>query len=599
MTGMLTKSQLLFLGNFLFAVILSSLFFPKDCLALTPIARWDVVPYQRIEYGSSLNIGVVAFSKPGIKKVEFTATGQGYSGGTKTSTSMSLNSTTGTWEYWVSFPASDFSSNGAITITATVTDNNANTRNLALPMLVYGASAFSPVTCWVHPVSGSDSTCAVNNESAPCKTIGGAAAKINAANGGNSDGAIIYLQEGTYSLASTSISTSGQWVKITKDKDANRDNVILQKGSGAISGGYIHFDSVTLKSTGAFAYVSTPTRLWTHNCRKIGSGRWIAGSNPIAFSDSNNHYSTNDYTYNVDFAYYQAALVRGATIEIIGNDVFQNTSMVVNCTANDMSNGTTGLHADGYQSHTSGVPTPSNRIIYNYKLTDASYQGVFLRADAGLATDNAFVNVLIEMQEPPDLNESGAYTFTGFSLYQAWDHLLLWNCSFIGGHEEFSQSALTNSSFVGNYFYQYISQASSVGISTVQYAVNGNSYGNEFLYNHFEGVYGETSTCIKNTVYSSRNWPCPQWYAKKPDSGSPVTATIGDNVIDTTDPLSSNFGAPLPGSVLLDRMPFVKVPVDIYGNPRTGNSDVGAVEFSTGETPPATLTTPAGFQLNL
>ena len=38
---------------------------------LTPIARWDVVPRQRLDPGATLKCGVVAFSKYGIQKVRF------------------------------------------------------------------------------------------------------------------------------------------------------------------------------------------------------------------------------------------------------------------------------------------------------------------------------------------------------------------------------------------------------------------------------------------------------------------------------------------------------------------------------------------------
>ena len=51
-----------------------------EVYALTPIAHTDVVPYQRIQYGSSFDFGVVAFSKPGINRVDFAITGQGYTG---------------------------------------------------------------------------------------------------------------------------------------------------------------------------------------------------------------------------------------------------------------------------------------------------------------------------------------------------------------------------------------------------------------------------------------------------------------------------------------------------------------------------------------
>ena len=50
------------------AILALATYFSNSGLAfaLTPIARWDVVPHQRISAGETFNLGVVAFSKEGI-----------------------------------------------------------------------------------------------------------------------------------------------------------------------------------------------------------------------------------------------------------------------------------------------------------------------------------------------------------------------------------------------------------------------------------------------------------------------------------------------------------------------------------------------------
>ncbi|MHB8790233.1 MAG: hypothetical protein ACYDBT_10175 [Desulfobulbaceae bacterium] len=555
------------------------LFAPTLANALTPIARWDVVPYQRIEAGEAFNIGVVAFSKARIERVQFTVSGQGYSGQNPLqANSMTYNPRTNVYEYWVPLHGSDFATNGTFTVQAVVYGKDGDIRTLeSLSLIVNATGNLAQPKAWVS-TTGNDSTGAVSSSSLPFRTVGKAVSAIQAVNGGSSNGAIIYLEEGTYSVGGVSASTSGEWLTIAKASSAAKENVIIN--AGQLATGYLKYDSVTLQSRGSGLYVAgdSSKRLWTNNCRRIGSGRWIADSNPVLHSDENNHYSTNDYTYNVDLAYRLAALVRGADISTIGNDAFQNTPFVVNCKLNDLDNGSTGWHADAYQAHTSGVPPANNRIIYNFRATDLHYQGIFMRSDAGQAKNNAFVNVFIEMRESPNRNESNLYAFTSFSIYDSWDHLIVMNCTFLTGHGEFS-STLTNSSFVGNIFYAYISKNTSVGNPLVIYAENENTGKNEFLYNHFLHVYGETSECMKNTVYSTNNWPCPHWYAKKPDSGFPVTATTGGDLIDLTDPESSKFGAPVAGSVLINRMPFESVPADIYGNHRIANPDIGALEI--------------------
>jgi len=559
-----------------YAVIFLILLFPSLALAYSPVARFDVVPYQRIEYGASLNVGVAAFSKPGIASVDFVASGQGYSGGTKTATSMTLNSTTDTWEYWVNFPASEFTGNGAITITATVTDNEANERVLTLSLLVYGASAFTPVTAWVDP-AGNNTTCMVNDEGAPCLTVAGAITKIQAANGGVSDGAIIYLEEGTYSVASTSASTSSQWLTITKDDTAAVANVIIN--TGQITTGYLKYDSVTLQSLGSALYVanSSSTRLWTNSCRRIGSGRGTVNTNPVHLSDENNHYSTNDYTYDADYAYRKAALVRGATISFIGNDVFENTPFIVNCTADDVDNiDNPSWHADAFQTFTgTTLAPPDNRIVYNYKATDLHYEAIFMRSDTGTATDNAFVNVFLEMRDPCTVNETGSCVFTDFQLYYNWDHLIMWNNTFIGGHSTISPtSTLTNVSWVGNVFWQFAQDTDISNLAITQLA-NGNAGGNEVLYNHYEYVKLETGECTPNSKFTQAGYTCPKNYTKRPDSGATATYSTGGGVTDG-DYTSETFTYPVGDTLTYKFSP--RVPVDIYNVARGTLSSIGAVE---------------------
>ncbi|HDR68554.1 MAG TPA: hypothetical protein ENN61_05830 [Bacteroidaceae bacterium] len=575
--------------------IIFSLFLPSVCFAFKPVARWDVVPYQRIKYGSSMKIGVIAFSKPGINRVVITPSGQGYSGGAKTVTAMTLNDRTGVYEYWTTLSAGEFTGNGAITVSAVVYDNDNNSRSLSLSLIVEGASAYSPKVAWVDATRGNDSTGTVGNQSAPYRTIGAAVAAAQTANGGSSNGNIIYLQEGTYSVSGVSANTSSEWLTITKSATADRSKVIIN--TGQLRTGYLKYDSVTLQSRGSGLWVATEasTRLWTNNCRKIGSGRWVSGSNPVSYSDFDNHYSTNTFTYNVDYAYNRMALVRGAEIVSIGNDAFENTPFIVNTTLTDSSNGPTTWHNDAFQIHTTGTPPPDNRIVYNYKATDLGYEGFFMRSDAGQATDNAFVNVLVEMREPPDESEQGV-VFSPLMMNQGtWDHLIIWNCTFTLGTSSLNATH-TNSSIVGNVFWQFLHEGTAVGDPNPAHSEPGNTNGNEYLYNHYMYVYGQGSFCTGYEGYPS-NWPCPQWYAKRPDSHPTGSATIGGGVIDLKDPSLASFGAPVANSVLIDRIPFVKVPADLYGNPRIGKSDIGAIEASFSESPPDAISVPADFQL--
>lgn len=604
MTKVLTGSKLHSFQIILLTTFLVSFFFPGISHALTPIARWDVVPYQRVHNGETFNVGVIAFSKGGINRVEITVTGQGYSGKNPlVSNAMTYNSRTDVYEYWVGLKASDFATNGPITLQAVVYGDDGGRRNLeSLPLVVNATGGLPQPKAWVSK-TGSDSTGSVNNKSQPFLSVGAAVNAIQKTNGGKSDGGIIYLMSGTYNLGNGSPSTTNEWLTITRDPGATKENTIINASGTVKNTKLLKIDGVTVKSRGSSQYVfilGSPTNLWVNDSNLIGSGRWIVNTNPIHFNSDTGHYSTNNYIFDADYAFRRATLVRGVDMEQIGNDAFENTGFVVNCTLDDLSNGPNpSWHADAFQTHTSGVPPPNNRIVYNYKATNVHYEGIFMRSDAGLAANNAFVNVFIELREPADLNETNSYAFMASAINQSWDHLLFWHCTFLNGHSEVS-GTLTNASFIGNIFYQFIDskQTTKAGDPVITFAANGNSGNNEFLYNHFMYVYGETETCIKNSRFINNNWPCPQWYAKEPDSDAKGSATMGGDVVDMSNPTSSSYGAPLKNTVLVDRIPFQTVPADIYGNRRDANPDLGAIEVGvdTRNPPPPSISVPSGFQ---
>jgi hypothetical protein len=554
--------------NRLICSFLIILFSASLSCAYSPIARFDIVPYQRIKYGETFNAGVVAFSKPGIASVVFTITGQGYAGGTKTVSAMSNNprlaSTVsgyvGVVEYWVPISSSEFISNGAISLSATVTDNLGNVRVIdTLPMIVEGASAYSHTTAWVD-ATNSDGSGTVGDVNDPYPTIDSAVTATQTANGGDSSGNIIYVENGTYSIGDVSdVNTDTEYLTITRSSTATKDGVIINEGrpSGVNK---LHLKGLTLKSQGAGMYIihgGDVTYAWYDDCNLTGAGRGLSISMP-AFINTPNHFATDCYVYDSDYGFYRAGLVRNTVLNTIGNDAFQNTEMIVNCRLEGISNTSNPTwHADAYQGHTTGVDPASNRIIYNYRITDAHYQGIFLRSDAGQATDNAFVNVLVEMREVPDINESSIYPFTPLSINQSWDHLLLWNITIpLGGVER--TGTLTNSSIKGSYFWQWRDQSPSWATGDT----------NEVTDNHFENILGVTPTCTQTTKDIESSHPCPHYYA----------VAIGTDYTYGNGELDTDFTIVNGSSQLVDRFASV-VPVDAVNTIRGDTSDIGVYEL--------------------
>jgi len=571
-----TSAQAAFRRCFLVAGI-ASVVFSTLSFALQPIARTDVVPYQRIEYGTTFAFGVVAFSKAGIDRVEFAISGQGYSGSTKTSDSMTLNtrlahtesavpmaSWPGVYEYHVDISADEFTSNGPITVTPTVYGDDAGIRTLsAVTLIVEGASSSIPHYAIVNSSTGNDGAGQADSPTNKFQTLAAAVAAAQSANGGSSSGNMIYLEEGTYTLGSGTVSTSNEWLTIRNANGASRDNVIIDDGGSSIGGGdLVKFEGLTLYSSESFDWVidTRPGKpndgaiVWVHDCKLTSPGRYAATS----LVEANVHplnsaeYITDTYAYDVDRAASSRRLIRNLTARKIAEDLVRNVSgLLVNVRLDDQNNGsnagqTNYWHSDGYQNF---LRSMNNEIVYNFYGTDMHYQGLFIRITntSNGGDDVAFVNVFMEMREPgtkgsaggtPQLSSGSIYFDSNDSPH--WNHLLMWHCSF----------------------------------PTRPYAVT------------------EVSGCGGDPQPEG----CPQWHSKAPDSdASRDTFSHGGKywpqVLDMTDTTTySNFGYPdiENGAVLLDRLPptLPGVPAAVFGHRRDDAPDVGAVELTSSDASP-------------
>ena len=266
-------------------------------------------------------------------------------------------------------------------------------------------------------------------------------------------------------------------------------------------------------------------------------------------------------------------LLRGCRIPItegVGsfeeiNDPFVNVLCIINGRVDDVNPGNTFWHADAYQSWGPGM---SNRIIYGFYATNLHYQGMFLNNDS-VNSNNAFVNIFIEMREPGYPGHSGGDpVLDSVGLYGTWDHLLMWHCSFLGGPYYLLNADLTNSSFVGNAFFEF----RDFGVAEMidpPYSLPGNSESNEFLYNHYQW------TAVDQGNPSDSK---PHWRSKSPDSSPAGTSSIGDPAVNLNITDYDNFGYPRNNSPLENRLPFVKVPIDARGHLRDSTPDIGALE---------------------
>jgi hypothetical protein len=612
--------------------------------ALTPIAKTDVVPYQRIEYGTTFKFGVIAFSKAGVDNVSFaissgTATYTGSS--PKVSSSMALNtrvahSTTdgpsghtgwaGVWEYYIEIPASDFSSNGTFTVTPTVNGSDSGTKVLsAVTLYVEATGAGAYDYCYADSVSGNDGTCSANSSN-KCATLGKAMELVQAANSGSSSGCTVYLEEGTYGIpdsGTVAVSASGEWLTIKNAPGADRDNIVINdSGTSIASGDRVKFEGVTLTSNAPNDYtinaksgqVNGDSVIWIKNCKLTNpDGRYDSAGqpDPNAFPVNYATYITETYIYDVDRAFTIEPFIRNVTIYKLAEDVGRNGDpLMVNVRVDDQDNGGVNgcWHADTYQNFSRIM---SDAIFYNIFVTDAHYQGPFFRGStaSGAHTNVALVNWFQEMRDPTNYgtwngSSCEGTTMVAGSLYfdttsaPHWNHFIMWHCSFPYMKFNFfypsGSGAMTDSSFIGNIFYEIVDNSDAcVEISALEY---GNSDGNEALYNHYKSSASEISSpgsgcCLYANSYVGG---CPYFYSKAPDSSDGRTTVSHGGlsfpeVLDLTDTTNySDFGKPLDAATdIIETVSVKKIPADVWGNERPAFPSRGAVEYNVGSTTPS------------
>ena len=100
--------------------------------AARPIARWDVVPHQRID--GVFKAGIVAFHEDGVE-VEFDIAGRKF-----VADAPLLNDRTGVWEFYVPIDVSKLP-DGPISIKATATSLGSAPESFKLPELPLYANA--------------------------------------------------------------------------------------------------------------------------------------------------------------------------------------------------------------------------------------------------------------------------------------------------------------------------------------------------------------------------------------------------------------------------------------------------------------------------
>lgn len=586
-------------------------------IPLTPIARWNTVPHQRVD--EPFKAGVVAFSKEGISQIEFTITGQGYSGpnpvvvsqirlndrlawdaGMEFGLDLAHTSWPGVWEYWFELDPRDFASNGEISISVDVYGNDGGHRRLDdLNLVVNATGSLAQHSAWVTK-DGNDSTGAVNNSNAPFASVSTAAAALVEANGGTSDGTYLYLGPGQWNINDHAAPNAGtEWYTIAAAPGTSRGEVVaVGTHSGSVNTELLRLQNLKIVSTGKHDRVGGwgPTLMWVHRSEIEGYDRWHTltdrtsnFSNPV-MRPYHDYYYTESYFHGMDDVMKAGIIGRNLVLQRIGNDAFQDTHLVVNIRLDDHDPGpTTGWHSDAYQSF--GQVTMENVIVYNYYATDLHYQGLFLRGTEGIQRNNAFVNLFFEMREPGRNiwgGGGGEVVLRNGGIWGRYEHLLVWHSTFptrqvsIYSDDGGSATQSEHVSYIGTVFFELMDNNNRPGGTNPAYFSEGNTLGNEFVHNH----YYQTATDQDIPQGGLGHYPLVHWYSISPHTGAKVTKSVGDMGLQMDRTQPETFGSPLTDSVLSNRVEPLVVPADAFGNPRPTPAAIGALEPASASAPP-------------
>lgn len=529
---------------------------PVPQTQLKPIARWDVVPHQRINADGVLNVGVVAFSKYGISHVRFLINGQGYTGPSPVDvTEMTWNEKTDTYEYWTPIYGADFTSDGPITVEAEVYGHDGGLRDKhtdgggvgldPLPLVVNPKGALPQVQAWVSP-AGNDATGAVEDPGRPFATIARAIDAIRQHRsqlgfGNNADGGVVRLTPGSHGCSSGGVAgpiqCDDEWLTITTAAGGTYENTVLLPG-GIVPTRKIALRGIRLQGSGTIGMSydhRQQTTVWADGCDIIGSGRGISTAHPLSCEYARLYY-TGCSISQVHQATSGSNLCRNLSIYTISDDAFQNVPLVINCVVDDVDPLDTGAHADVWQhgGGNSSNKIDDNVIVYNLVARGLKYQSIFIRGDVysppSMAQGMAFVNVYMEMR--PDSH--------GWAGWGRWvDHLLWWHCSFA-----FKGMGFMSDSYAGG---------PKVPCRVTNLSVKGCDF----------AFFGDGGAEVDWAGFDSNHFAGG-------DLAVGTNVTEGDRQVDAD-------GVPLAGSPLVDRLDAI-VPVDVNNNVRGARTDVGAFE---------------------
>lgn len=363
------------------SILALSILLAGAAFAARPVARWDVIPYQRIS--GSFKMGVVAFHEKSVK-VEFSVNGKKQ----YTAENPTLNTRTKVWEYVFVFDATKYK-DGLVKVGATAIADGEEPYQL--PDLELYANCKktqgSRKCAWVDPKNGNEF--ADGTKDAPVKSLKQAVAKAG-------DGGTVYLYPGKYQAKMIGGTKENKfWTLLCPAKDVKRSQVKIQGGRTGTE--KIHFKNVELYSDLTDGYGAImmgeggETMAWFDNCKFYNKGGRYAGSVSV-FGNKMRAFITGGSTSEVANGP-NCELIRGHEISTIACDALpSDNALVVNTSVNDIDATGTSGDPDLFNGFASGQNWVGDVILYNVKGSEIKAKGL----SGQRLRNSAFVNVSVE-----------------------------------------------------------------------------------------------------------------------------------------------------------------------------------------------------------
>jgi hypothetical protein len=506
------------------------------------IARFDVVQHQ--VFSEAIEIGVIAFHRNGIERVDFSAAG----GPWIPVREISENPRTRVWEYWAVLRAADLP-DGPVEVRAIAWPNAGRARLLEPLHLVANARGTIPrAERFVDAASGSDEE-GDGSRARPFRTIDRAARDIDEKNGSphHADNGIVHLAAGDYDFAGRASAsdpaprTQHAWLTIAAATGVAAARVRLTGSTpdSALATKLIRLQNLTVEGVALTSPARLEASVWFDGCTLSGGDRKAAVTFAGPTSFPGGIYATNTRIRSNRDGLPGAALQRSVDLEDIGSDAFHNPKLVVNCTVDGIDSSGTDCHPDVLQlnGHVDNV------IVFGLSARRCRSQGIFSRGDRDEPPDTnlAFVNVIVELRS----------SMLGQWLQSA-DHVLLWHVTFVGApfavlddDGASTPTRITNLSIRNSVFEKLVFKPSG-GPSPRDAGFARN--------NHFVDVRSHGAVAI----------------GQQATSGGALSTLFAD-------PARGDY-RPKAGSPLVDRVPTALVPVDARGVPLRLPASIGALQ---------------------